>query len=100
MAVAEVAVLAASPDRETDPALWPAEERMRRIALSWLAVAATIIVSGCSNPERPKASVSEERGAPAGAVGTGGAGANVRSDDDFVNDVAMKNMAEVELSRL
>jgi putative membrane protein len=35
-----------------------------------------------------------------GAVGTGGAGANVRSDPEFVRDVATKNMAEIELSRL
>jgi putative membrane protein len=76
------------------------EERMRRIALSWAAVAATIILSGCSNTERTKAPVSDQPGAPAGAVGTGGAGANVRSDDDFVHDVAIKNMAEVELSRI
>ena len=34
-----------------------------------------------------------------GRHGTGGAGANL-SDDDFVRDVALKNMAEVELSRI
>jgi putative membrane protein len=33
-------------------------------------------------------------------VGTGGAGANVKSDAEFVPDVAMKNMAEIELSRM
>jgi putative membrane protein len=33
-------------------------------------------------------------------VGTGGAGADVRSDREFVQDVATKNMAELELSRI
>jgi putative membrane protein len=33
-------------------------------------------------------------------VGTGGAGADVRSDGEFVRDVASKNTAEIELSRV
>ena len=33
-------------------------------------------------------------------MGTGGAGADVRSDSEFVHDVASKNMAEIELSRM
>lgn len=32
-------------------------------------------------------------------VGGGGAGANLKDDDDFVRDVALKNLAAVELSR-
>ena len=62
--------------------------------LLWVAVAA-IAICGCST-ERTKPPSSEQ---PAGAVGTGGAGANL-SNDDFVRDVTLKNMAEVELSRL
>jgi putative membrane protein len=73
---------------------------MKRIGLLWAAVAPVIIVIGCSNSEATKTPRSEppaERGA---AVGTGGAGANVKSDGDFVHDVAGKNMAEIELSRI
>jgi putative membrane protein len=72
---------------------------MRRTGLSWVGVAAiAIIVSGCSRTEgrKPPSDQPAER---SGAVGTGGAGANL-SDDDFVRDVALKNMAEVELSRM
>ena len=73
---------------------------MKRTALLWVAVAAVIIViGGCSNTELTKTPESEppsERGA---GVGSGGAGANL-SDGEFVHDVASKNMAEIELSRM
>jgi putative membrane protein len=62
-------------------------------------MAMTIAVSGCSKTEVGKPPAAEKSEARPGAVGTGGAGANIRSDDDFVRDVAIKNMAEVELSR-
>jgi putative membrane protein len=64
-----------------------------------LCVAATAIAtitSGCSQWEAKRPPPTEQ---PAGAVGTGGAGANL-SDDEFVRDVALKNMAELELSRM
>lgn len=71
---------------------------MRRIAL-WVAVAGTaLIISGCSKTEDTKPSL-EQPAARSGGVGAGGAGANL-SDDEFVRDVALKNMAEVELSRI
>jgi putative membrane protein len=74
---------------------------MGRTGLLWFAVAAIItVISGCSKTEGTKPPSSEQPGGRPGAVGTGGAGANVRSDDDFVRDVALKNMAEIELSRL
>ena len=74
---------------------------MRRTGLIWVAAAAiSIAISGCSKTEGPKPASSEERAGPSGAVGTGGAGANLKSDDEFVRDVALKNMAEAELSRL
>lgn len=74
---------------------------MGRSGLLWVAVAAIIIViSGCSNTESTKPPSSEQAGGRPGAVGTGGAGANVKSDGDFVRDVAIKNMAEIELSRM
>jgi len=73
---------------------------MRRTGLSWVAVAAmAIIISGCSKREDTKPSSSEQPAGRSGAVGTGGAGANL-SDDDFVGDVALKNMAAEELSRM
>jgi len=56
-----------------------------------------MISSGCSRAEAPKRS--EPLAARPGAIGAGGAGANL-SDGDFVRDVALKNMAEVELSRM
>ena len=70
---------------------------MRRTRLSAVMIGATIVVlGGCSQgddkrtPEQPR---------PA-AVGTGGAGANLNSDGEFVHDVAIKNMAAIELSRI
>ena len=75
---------------------------MRRSGLLLIAVAAITVVTvidGCSKIEGTKAP-SEEAGGRAGAVGTGGAGANVKSNPDFVRDVAIKNMAEIELSRM
>jgi putative membrane protein len=71
---------------------------MKRTGLLWIAV--IIVIGGCSNPEGTRTPGSQppaERGA---AVGTGGAGADVKSDGEFVRDIAVKNMAEVELSRL
>jgi putative membrane protein len=53
---------------------------------------AVIVIGGCSRTEGTKPE-------PV-SVGTGGAGADVRSDADFVRDVALKNMAEIELSRM
>jgi putative membrane protein len=65
---------------------------MTRSGLLCVTVAAVIVIGGCSRAEVTKPE-------PA-SVGTGGAGADVRSDGDFVHDVASKNMAEVELSRM
>jgi putative membrane protein len=74
---------------------------MRRTGLLWVAIAAiSIAMSGCSKTDGTKPPSSEEPAARPGAVGTGGAGANLKSDDDFVRDIALKNMAEVELSRM
>ena len=74
---------------------------MRRTGLLWSAVAAiTIVSSGCSKTEGTKPPSSEQPAGQPGAVGTGGAGANVKGDDDFVRDVALKNMAEIEVSRM
>ena len=74
---------------------------MRRTGLLWVAVAAVavMIISGCSETEGTKPPSSEQSAARSGGIGTGGAGANL-SDDEFVRDVALKNMAEVELSRM
>ena len=67
---------------------------MRRIGLLWVAIfAGTIVISGCSTPP--------DQQAPRGVgVGTGGAAADVKSDNEFVRYVAMMNMAEIELSRM
>jgi putative membrane protein len=71
---------------------------MKRTGLLWVAVAA-IIVGGCSKTEGTKTSSEQPAPRPA-AVGTGGAAADVNSDAEFVHDVAIMNMAEIELSRL
>ena len=74
---------------------------MGRTGLLWFAAAViTIVISGCSKTEGTKAASSEPPGGRPGAVGTGGAGATVKSDGDFVRDVVTKNMAEIELSRM
>jgi len=73
---------------------------MRPTGLSWVTVAALAIInSGCSSTEAPKPASSEPLAARPGAVGAGGAGANL-TDGEFVRDVALKNMVEVELSRM
>ena len=64
---------------------------MTRSGLLWVALAA-IVIGGCSNTEDTKPE-------PA-SVGTGGAGADVKTDGDFVQDVALKNLAAIELSRM
>ena len=64
---------------------------MRRAGLLCVTVAAALL-GGCSKNEVAKPEPS--------TVGTGGAGADVKSDDDFVRDVAAKNLAGIELSRI
>lgn len=67
---------------------------MRRTEL-WVAIIAVAVVSaGCSQAS------SEQRLASGVGVGAGGAAANVKSDGEFTHDVAMMNMAEIELSRI
>jgi putative membrane protein len=72
---------------------------MKRTGLLWVTVVAMITV-GCSKTEGTKTHSSDQPAASPAAVGTGGAGANAKSDGDFVNDVATMNMAEVDLSRM
>jgi putative membrane protein len=73
---------------------------MKRTGLLWVAVVTMIASGGCSKTEDTKAPASEQPAGRAAAVGTGGAGGDVKSDGEFVHDIAAKNMAEVELSRM
>ena len=76
---------------------------MRRIGLLWAVVAVIVlppVIGGCSKTEGTGAVSEQPKGPTGGAVGSGGAGANLRSDDAFVRDVALKNIAEIELSRI
>jgi putative membrane protein len=76
------------------------EDSMKRVGLSWFAVAAIVVHAGCSTSEGPDVPASEQAGARPGAVGAGGAGADLSSDRDFVRDIAMKHLAETEISRV
>jgi putative membrane protein len=74
---------------------------MRRTELLRVALAAVFITTAaCSKPEETKPASPERPGERPTAVGTGGAGSDVKSDGEFVEDVAVKNMAEIELSRM
>ena len=68
---------------------------MRCAGFLWVTITA-VAIGGCSKADGTRAPVSEQ---PA-AVGTGGAGADVKSDAEFVRKVAVMNMAEVALSRM
>jgi len=72
---------------------------MKRTGLLWVVMAA-IIVGGCSNTKESKTSGSEPAAPRGAAVGTGGAGADIKGDGEFVRDAASKNMADIELSRI
>jgi putative membrane protein len=73
---------------------------MRQTIVARIGLAViTIVISGCSK-EAATPTSSAEPGARPGAVGAGGAGASVASDDEFVADVVTKNMAEIALSRI
>ena len=74
---------------------------MRPSGLLPVAVAAvTLVFSGCSKTEGTKPPTLEEPGKRPGAVGTGGAGASITSNGEFVRDIALKNEAAIQLSRL
>lgn len=63
-------------------------------SLAVAIAAATIVIGGCSKAP------SEQPASRGVGVGAGGAAANVKSDGEFVHDVAIMNMAEIELSRM
>lgn len=67
-----------------------------RSGFLWTAVAMAIVIGGCS---KGTSRSSERPGRPV-AVGAGGAAGGVKSDDEFVRDIALMNMAELELSRM
>jgi putative membrane protein len=71
---------------------------MRRTGLWWVTVAA-VVIAGCSKTEGTKTPSSEQSAPRPPAVGTGGAGADVKTDGDFVHDIVIMNTAEIELSR-
>jgi len=72
---------------------------MRRIGLLWVAVVAVITV-GCSKTQRTEVRGSERPAGSTAPVGTSGAVRDAKSDGDFVHDVGIMNMAEIELSRM
>jgi putative membrane protein len=69
---------------------------MKRTDLLWVAVIGVVAV-GCSKTERTKSNGPERPGA---SVGTSGAVATPKDDREFVHDVVIMNMAEIELSRM
>src|SRR4030095_12474022 len=69
---------------------------MKRTGFLWVAVVAALSV-GCSNTDRTNATgKAPDSGS---AVGTSGATQVTRGDKDFIHDVAIANMAEIELGR-
>jgi len=73
---------------------------MRQTGFAWIGLAViTIAITGCSKDAATPTS-SAEPGARPGAVGSGGAGASVTSDDEFVGDVARKSIAAIAVSRI
>jgi putative membrane protein len=73
---------------------------MMRTGSSLLAIAvALVIVGGCSKGDHAKRSSKEPAQRPV-AVGTGGAAGDVKSDSEFVHEIALMNLAEIELSRM
>jgi putative membrane protein len=79
---------------------------MKRTGLVWVAVAAVLITGACSKSDGTKDEgarrpSSEQPPPRPTAVGTGGAASDdVKNDDKFVHDIALMNMAEIELSRM
>lgn len=69
--------------------------------LVWGATTAiSIVVAGCSTPQGVPPASSEQPAARSSGLGSGGAGAALNTDDEFVRDVAAKHAAAVEFSRL
>ena len=66
---------------------------MKRTRLFPVVIAALFLVAACSSP-------SSETRLPSGGVGAGGAASDDNSDREFVHDLAIMNMAEIELSRM
>jgi putative membrane protein len=73
---------------------------MSRAGFLSVALVSLIGIVGCSKSDRTGMRAADQSAGRPAAVGTGGAGADVRSDPEFVHDIAMKNLAEIELSRL
>jgi len=69
---------------------------MKRSGLLW--VAAIVIAAGCSKSEGTKAALPEQPAGGAAAAGT--SGSTAKSDTDFIHDVAIMTLAEIELSRM
>ena len=62
--------------------------------------ASTLALGACSNQNGNNLPPPEQAEKKPAMVGSGGAGSNLTSDDAFVRDVALKNMAEIQISRL
>lgn len=72
---------------------------MKRTGSSLLAIAIAILIAGgCSKGDRAKRSSKQLAERPA-AIGTGGAAGDVKSDSEFVHEIALMNLTEIELSR-
>ena len=72
---------------------------MKCTGLLWMSFVAVIAV-GCSKTERTNTDASDHPAATAATGTSGTARDDVKSDADFVHDVAIMNMAEIELSRM
>jgi putative membrane protein len=70
---------------------------MTHRAFMVIALAASVTIAGCGRNDRRDNAADR----PGGAVGTAGQADKVsRGDKDFVHDVALANMAEIELGKM
>src|SRR4051812_35697422 len=72
------------------------EDLMKRTGFLWMAVVSALTV-GCSNADRTTTTGQTPNSAP--AVGTSGKDVS-SGDKDFIHDVAIANMAEIDLGRM
>src|SRR4051795_11632906 len=73
---------------------------MKHTGLLCLALLVSIMSVGCSKKENTTPQTPDHRATGAGIPSGGAATNRAKSDEEFVHDVALMNMAEIELSKI